>query len=97
MRVALPLMTAAGLLAATACSSQAYDQDAHRQALEDHGVSVPEDMNGVTAAVEAACESDDPSLVVFDFLNEGGSPDALRIGIEHMCPERVEEFEDALT
>lgn len=97
MRAALPLTAAVGLLAVTACSGHTYDQDAHRQALEDHGLPAAEDMGGVTATMESACASDDPALFVFDFLNEGGSPEALRIGVEHVCPDRVEEFETALT
>ncbi|GAB2517498.1 hypothetical protein [Nocardiopsis aegyptia] len=95
MRAVLPLTAAVGLLTVTACSG--YDQDAHRQAMEDRGISVTGDMDSVTAEMESACEADDPALFVFGFLNEGGDPEALRIGIEHVCPERVEEFEDALT
>ncbi|WP_304452723.1 hypothetical protein [Nocardiopsis sp. YSL2] len=97
MRAVLPLTATVGLLTATACSGNAYDQDAHRQALEDQGISVADDMDDVTATMESACEAEDPALFVFGFLSEGGDSEALRIGIEHMCPERAGEFEDALT
>lgn len=80
------------------CSSEphVYDQAAHRQALEEHGVEVAGSMEPVTEAMESACESEDPDAWVIGFLDEGGDPEMVRIGVEHMCPDRAEEFDEAL-
>lgn len=84
-------------LALAGCAEpHVYDQDAHRRALEEHGVSVTGNMDSITAAMESACDSQDPVMWTVGFLAEGGDPEVLRIGIEHVCPERGGEFDEAL-
>ena len=91
------LLAAGAALALAGCSDpHVYDQEAHRQALEAHGVTVTGDMDAVTEAMESACDSKDPVMFAVGFLDEGGDPEVLRIGVEHVCPDRADEFDEVL-
>lgn len=91
------LLAAGAVVLMSACSAgHEYDQAAHKEALAEVGVEVTGDMDTVTEAFTSACESDDPVMWAVGFLEEGGDPDALRVSVEHMCPDRLDEFADVV-
>lgn len=91
------LLAAGAVVLISACSTgHEYDQAAHEAALDEIGVTVSGDMDTVTEAFTGACESDDPVMWTIGFLDEGGDPEALRISVEHMCPDRADEFADVV-
>lgn len=91
------LLAAGAVVLISACSAgHEYDQAAHAAALDEIGVTVSGDMDAVTEAFTGACESDDPVMWAVGFLDEGGDPEALRVSVEHMCPDRSDEFADVV-
>lgn len=91
------LLAVGAVVLLSACSSgHEYDQAAHEAALDEIGATVSGDMDAVTEAFTSACESDDPTMWAVGFLEEGGDPDALRVSVEHMCPDRLGEFADVI-
>ena len=91
------LLAVGAVVLISACSTgHEYDQVAHEAALDEIGATVSGDMDAVTEAFTSACESDDPVMWAVGFLNEGGDPDALLVSVEHMCPDRVDEFAEVV-
>lgn len=83
------LATGAALALAGCSGPHVYDQEAHREALEAHGVEV-------TEAMQSACDSKDPVMFVVGWVSEGGDPEVVRIGVEHLCPDRLDEYGEVL-
>ncbi|MFE9642373.1 hypothetical protein ACFYOC_25455 [Nocardiopsis alba] len=97
MSLSRVLLAAGAVVLLSACSTaHEYDQAAFESALAEIGVEVTGDMDTITEAMERACESDDPVMFAVGFLQEGGNPDVLRIGVEHVCPDRADEFADVV-
>jgi hypothetical protein len=103
MRAVLPLIAAAGLLAITACAGHTYDRQAHEAALEDAGVEV-RDLDAVVTAVAEVCSHEDMETAVLgmasDIESRGGDQASelsdMRIHIEQICPDQVDDFDDAV-
>ncbi|MBB5494951.1 hypothetical protein [Nocardiopsis metallicus] len=93
-----PARTAGAVLAAlllVGCSSQSYDQDAHRDLLEAHGLEV-HDMDAVTEFSESTCDATSAGACTNGCMDSEGDAGLLVIAVEQMCPERLEGFEEAL-
>ncbi|MEU3017232.1 MULTISPECIES: hypothetical protein [unclassified Nocardiopsis] len=92
--LAVSALTAALFL--VGCAGEPYDQNAHRETIETYGERVT-DMDAVTRATESACAADSADAWVDDYMDQGGDPGLLVIGLDQMCADRVKEFEGALS
>lgn len=91
------LLAAGVVVLLAACTPEhEYDQAAHAAALDEIGATVTGDMDVVTAAFAPACAADDATTWATGFLREGGDAAALVVSVEHMCPDRAEEYTEAV-
>ncbi|WP_017585493.1 hypothetical protein [Nocardiopsis ganjiahuensis] len=97
MSLSRVLLAAGAVVLLAGCTpDHEYDQAAHEAALEEAGVEVTGDMDTITDAFTSACESDDPGTWTAGFLRDGGDADTLLVSVDHLCPDRAEEFADAV-
>lgn len=103
MTRAAPLKMIPALLLATALLSCGGDEhtpdlDAwHRAWVTERGFE-PEEMDGYVDALLDICESDNRvfELTVALGLDDGDTADQWRLDIEHACPSRINQLEEAL-
>lgn len=96
---ALALATALGLTAcggdadAESSKPKAPDVTAWKADLADLGIE-PRDWDGYVASAKSICEMEDYGLFVT--LDSDVPNAATRVGIEHQCPERLDDWDKAI-
>lgn len=96
MSLSRVLLAVGAVVILAGCAGHEYDQAAHEAALAEIGETVTGDMDVVTEAFTSACESKDPVMWSIGFLRDGGDADTLLVSVDHLCPDRSEEFADAV-
>lgn len=81
-------------------SGHTYDEDAHRAAVEDSLGHQVEDWDAYRDVIQEVCAEDETGFGLFIAItaDEDGLEglDRLKIDIQHVCPDREEEFDETV-